>query len=292
MGARAELLLNRMGEYEALGGGSDDEEAAQMLEGEDAGVEVAVDEAAEVERPDVNSWDYLSSGLTFSADRILDSDRNGVMMEWERGIMKRSAELLLPGPGLRVLNVGFGMGIIDGFFQGHAPSTHHIIEAHPAVLSRMTESGWREKEGVEVHEGRWQDVVPELLAEGVMFDAIYFDTFAEDYKDLREFFSESVIGLLDGDGRFGFFNGLGADRQVCYDVYTKVSNSVSSKRRLWRCTDVRLQVVEMDLFEAGFDTEWDDVKVPDLETEKEWEGVRRRYWAVDKYRLPTCRFIS
>ena len=48
----------------------------------------------------------------------------------------------------------------------------------------------------------------------------------------------------------------------------------------------------MDLFEAGFDTEWDDVKVPDLVAEKEWEGVRRRYWAADKYRLPTCRFIS
>ncbi|KAI9845474.1 MAG: Arginine N-methyltransferase 2, partial [Pleopsidium flavum] len=85
-----------------------------------------------------------------------------------------------------------------------------------------------------------------------MFDAIYFDTFAEDYKALRDFLSEYVIGLLQEGGKWGFFNGLGADRQVCYDVYGKV--------------------VEMDLFEAGFDTEWETLDVPDLEKSEEWKG--------------------
>jgi protein arginine N-methyltransferase 2 len=153
------------------------------------------------------------------------------MMAWETTLMKRSAELLLPTPNLRVLNIGHGMGIIDGIFQSKSPSSHHIIEAHLDVLKRMREEGWNDKPGVVVHEGRWQDVVPELIEKGEMFDAIYFDTFAEEYKALREFFTEYVIGLLDpsggdnGDGgRFGFFNGMGADRQVCYDVYTKVSN--------------------------------------------------------------------
>jgi len=70
--------------------------------------------------------------------------------------------------------------------------------------------------------------VPRLIETGEIFDAIYFDTFAEEYKALKEFFTEHVIGLLasregSGEGgRFGFFNGMGADRQVCYDVYNKV----------------------------------------------------------------------
>lgn len=65
---------------------------------------------------------------------------------------------------------------------------------------------------------------------------------------------------------------MGADRQISYDVYQKV--------------------VEMDLFEAGFDVEWEEVDVPDLEREGEWDGVRRKYWVVDKYRLPICKFMD
>ena len=143
--------------------------------------------------------------------------------------MKRTADLLLTKPGLRVLNVGHGLGIIDTYFQSHSPHSHHIVEAHPAVLAKLREGGWYEQPGVVIHEGRWQDVLPGLLQENLMFDAIYFDTFAEDYRALREFFSEYAIGLLDpqggrdnSGGRWGFFNGLGADRRICYDVYTKV----------------------------------------------------------------------
>ncbi|KAF2088458.1 putative arginine N-methyltransferase [Saccharata proteae CBS 121410] len=284
-GVRAELLLNRLDEYQVLGGDEDDEEddeefevvengdqAPELVSTEDTTVE-AQDAATDAPaNPDVKSAEYLASELTFTGDRLLDADKNGVMMAWETSLMQRSAELLLPSPGLRVLNVGHGMGIIDKIIQSKSPASHHIIEAHPAVIARMEEEGWKGKQGVTVHGGKWQDVVPQLVEQGVMFDAIYFDTFAEDYKALRDFFSEQVIGLLDSDGRFGFFNGLGADRKVCYDVYSKV--------------------VEMDLFEAGFDTEWEEISIPDLDANGEWDGVRRRYWALDTYRLPTCKFIG
>ncbi|EKG21144.1 Arginine N-methyltransferase 2 [Macrophomina phaseolina MS6] len=314
-GVRAELLLSRLDEYQILGddGESSDEEEGEEVEGgataEEGDVEVVVEDGFEMVRdesggeavqaangssedlsasgvvvekkvegtgepanPDVKSAEYLESELTFDGDRLLDADKNGVMMAWETSIMQRSADLLLPEEGLRVLNVGHGMGIIDRIIQEKRPAEHHIIEAHPAVVKRMKEEGWTEKKGVVVHEGRWQDVVEGLVAQNVTFDAIYFDTFAEEYKALREFFSEYVIGLLDSEGRFGFFNGLGADRKVCYDVYTKI--------------------VEMELFEAGFDTEWEEIPIPDLDANGEWEGVRRKYWVLDTYRLPTCKFIG
>ncbi|KAK8206538.1 Arginine N-methyltransferase 2 [Zalaria obscura] len=301
-GVRAELLLARMDEFELLMGGDDEEdedeggevegfEVVQAEDGEELGqatlepngdgvkedgdevpqlVEVSADGVEET--LDVNSADYLASALTFKDDRLLDADKNGVMMAWETDIMQKTADLLAPEEGLRVLNVGHGMGIVDGIFQSKNPGTHHIIEAHPAVIQRMKEEGWDKKPGVTVHEGRWQDIVPKLVEQNEVFDAIYFDTFAEDYAALKEFFSEYVIGLLDQEGRFGFFNGLGADRQVCYDVYTKV--------------------VEMDLFEAGLDTEFQEIAIPDLQEKGEWEGVRRKYWALDTYRMPTCKFVG
>jgi hypothetical protein len=63
---------------------------------------------------------------------------------------------------------------------------------------------------------------------------------------------------LEQSGRWSYFNGMGADRQISYDVYQKV--------------------LEMDLFEAGFDVDWQEIEVPVVD----WEGVRRSYWNVNK----------
>ncbi|KAH6643904.1 arginine N-methyltransferase 2 [Boeremia exigua] len=294
-GVRAELLLSRLDQYQLLLGGDSDEEDEEdedeaEVETEATNKDVEILDAEGAETPDVSQEaapgdestenpNYLASNLTFDRDRLTDEAGNGVMMEWETTLMQRSAELLAPAPGLRVLNVGHGMGIIDGILQEKQPKSHHIIEAHPDVLKRMKEQGWDKKPGVVIHEGRWQDIVPGLVEKGDLFDGIYFDTFAEEYQALREFFTEHVIGLLDPSGgvdgeggKFGFFNGMGADRQIVYDVYGKI--------------------VEMDLFEAGFDTEWETIQVPDLDEQGEWEGLRRKYWVLKEYRLPTCSFIG
>jgi protein arginine N-methyltransferase 2 len=278
-GVRAELLFGRLEEYEILEDeDEDEEEEAQQGEGAAAGesataasLSLAPAETAET-TTDVNvtSSRYLQSNLTFQNDRLLDDDQNGVMMAWESWIMSRSAQKLLPREGLSVLNIGHGMGIVDGFFQERSPSAHHIVEAHADVVAEMKRRGWHEKPGVVIHEGRWQDILPNLVEQGETFDAIYYDTFAESYADFRDFLAEQVIGLLEPSGLWGFFNGMGADRQISYDVYQKVA--------------------EMDIFEAGFDVDWEDVPVPRLE--REWTGVRRPYWAVNNYRLPTCRYMD
>ena len=221
-GVRAEMLLNRLDEYERLAGDEEEDDEDQGFDRERENGET--DTLSNVQQQDlVNNWgdapeinneDYLQSSLHFQDGRILDSAGNGVMMAWERDIMKRSADLLAPRTGLRILNIGHGMGIIDTFFQGMNPSSHHIIEAHTRVLERMRKDGWYDTQGVTIHEGRWQDVVPSIIEQGILFDAIYFDTFAEEYKALRDFFSDCVLGLLDDGGRFGFFNGLGAGEHV------------------------------------------------------------------------------
>ncbi|KAI9886242.1 MAG: Golgi-to-ER vesicle coat component [Watsoniomyces obsoletus] len=326
-GVRAEILLSRLEEYERLDDNDDDNDDDE----EDGEKDNDVPEARSEEKPAMETSkvqgsatgdqskdvttneEYLQSTLSFSKDRILDGDNNGVMMAWETDIMKRSADLLFssflnststtqdpsePQPeegqvtdqqtppkgeqsdeskDIKVLNIGHGMGIIDRYIQTeYHPSTHHIVEAHPSILSKLSNEGWKDKKGVKIHQGRWQDVLPDLLEKGEMFDVIYFDTFAEDYSALRRFFQEFVTGLLssDGDGgRWGFFNGLGADRRVCYDVYTKV--------------------LELDLYEAGFEVDWVDVPVPEeIRRDEYWDGVRRKYFNVDTYRLPICRFIS
>ncbi|KAH0494043.1 hypothetical protein TgHK011_000678 [Trichoderma gracile] len=312
-GVRAEILFALMDGYEELSSGEDEDDDDDEAMKNDEPAEEVKDAAAEADKekdepqaetandtetsafvpPDIDekqvtSKEYLDSNLTYDANKLLDADLNGVMMSWETDIMRRSVAALLPGspPGKRVLNVGFGMGIIDGMFAALRPSRHHIIEAHPDVLAHIAgpdsafgaawEAGGPEKGEFQVCKGRWQDVVPLLAEQGYLYDAIYFDTFGEDYSQLRTFIMEWVPALLDQGGRFSFFNGLGADRRVCYDVYTRV--------------------VEMHCADAGLDVEWEESDVDMAELDKdgqgEWEGVRRRYWTLDKYRLPICTFMG
>ena len=97
--------------------------------------------------------EYLDSNLEYndSIGVLLDDKGAPVMMKWETEVMRETAEVLLPTVGRgRVLNVGFGMGIIDGFLQVRKPQSHIIIEAHPTVIQRMKEKEWDTKPGVEV----------------------------------------------------------------------------------------------------------------------------------------------
>ena len=294
-GVRAEILLNRLEGYERLDEENEENEVDDKADDGNAdlaaeahvnGAPTNEDEAPELidatvatindmtvqAQSDVNSANYLSSNLVLTRDKLLDGEQNGVMMAWESDIMKRSVDFLLHRPGMKVLNIGAGMMIFDTFVQDHAnkPEIHHIVEAHSDVLTNMENQGWDKKPSVTIHPGRWQDILPQLVAENQAFDAIYYDTFAESYSEFREFFTEYVLGLLEADGRWSFFNGMGADRQISYDVYQKV--------------------VEMDLFEAGFDIEWHEMDIPELDAE--WEGVKRKYWNVQKYRLPVCKFMD
>lgn len=302
-GMRAELLFGLLDGYEELeseADDDDDEEDAQDKGENGESAAIGAKEAKEEQDdapediilesdPDrafsppqvkgtVTSADYLRASLTYSDGKLVDDEQNGVMMAWETSIMRSSVDALIPdrAAGKRILNIGFGMGIIDSMFRDTKPARHHIVEAHPEVLKHVESSpdctfgkAWEasgpEEGAYKIHAGKWQDVVPKLIERGELYDAIYFDTFGEDYSQLRMFFTEYVIALLDEGGIFGFFNGLGADRKVCYDVYTKV--------------------VEMHLADAGLDIEWNelDVDMKGLEEEGqgEWQGVKRRYWTLD-----------
>ncbi|GAA5866279.1 hypothetical protein JCM8547_007227 [Rhodosporidiobolus lusitaniae] len=268
---------------------------------------------------------FLSSSLKFVTDAsgqpiALDAEGNGVMMGWERPIMEATVERMVRHGGkgpwedrkgkkreelvkeeegeretLNVINVGFGLGIIDSLLQEYNPTTHLIIEPHPDVLAFARQNGWFDKPGVRFFEGTWKDWVKKLDVgeeEGYgMWDAVYFDTYSEHYRDLHKFF-QLLPDLLSSSpfSRFSFFHGLGATSRLLYDVYTTVS--------------------ELHLKEIGLKTEWSEVDVSGLggADQGRWdatgtgeelkEGQRtkgegeKKYWREDmvgRYRLPLCR---
>ncbi|KAF6761205.1 arginine methyl transferase [Ephemerocybe angulata] len=197
----------------------------------------------------------------------------GVMMGWEQGIMEETVRRLtkgLPEEGLTVLNVGFGLGIIDTLFEflPTLPAQHVIIEPHPDVLAHMRAEGWYDKPNITILEGKWQDFIANgKLLEFGGFDIVYTDTFSEDYAALRAFFEELPDLLSGPDARFSFFNGLGATNALFYDVYTHIS--------------------ELNLADIGLDVQWSDVDVTTDEEER-W-GQSREYFNLPIYRLPIAK---
>jgi protein arginine N-methyltransferase 2 len=128
-------------------------------------------ERAEGDVDEGESKRYLESKLEYddSIGFLLDDKGAPVMMKWESEIMRASAEVLLPTIGTgRVLNIGFGMGIIDGYLQGRKPESHVIVEAHPAVVQRMKDHGWDKKSGVEVPPNPSQLTYRSFIQDGKM----------------------------------------------------------------------------------------------------------------------------
>jgi protein arginine N-methyltransferase 2 len=117
---------------------------------------------------------YLKQKLHYDDNKLMDENDDAVMMGWEGPLMVEHAKVMCPQEGLNVINVGFGLGLIDTELQKYKPKNHYIIEAHPDVYAHMLELGWDKKPGVKILFGRWQDMVPQL---DILFDGVFFDTY-------------------------------------------------------------------------------------------------------------------
>lgn len=84
-------------------------------------------------------------------------------------------------------------------------------------------------------------------------------------------FHENVPNLLKDEGIYSFFNGLAGTNPFFHDVYCRIA--------------------EMDLQEMGIATEYVEIAVPkEIDDNGVWDNIRRRYFSLDTYRLPICKF--
>lgn len=212
--------------------------------------------------------DYLRQPLRYNADAtaLLDADSDAVMMEWERPLMKAHAQIMMEqvSPAdtatykKRVMNVGFGMGIIDSALQELNPGLHIIIEAHPDVYQHMLKQKWDQKPNVRICFGRWQDVMPQLIQQGVVVDAIFFDTYGEHFMDMEDFHQIMAKILSKPNGIYSFFNGLAPDNlffhgvgKFVHDISCRVLQNI-----VWQLTGfvVALFVDSMPMCKASVST--------------------------------------
>jgi protein arginine N-methyltransferase 2 len=230
------------------------------------------EEAEALDKPSNEAYLKSSIQYTSEGDIIDESSGDAVMMTWETPLMERHAkDICWKGPGKgTVLNIGFGMGIIDGFIQKERPEHHIIIEAHPDVYKQMLRLGWDKRENVTVVFGRWQDVIDDI---GVTFDGVFFDTYGEYYDDMQAL-HKRLPSLMNERGVYSFFNGLSPDNIFFHLVAGEVARRELNELGF----SVSYYPVEVDTVDS---TTWNDV---------ERIGSGRKYWHFDQYFVPKCVF--
>jgi len=230
---------------------------------------------------------YLSENVRYTEKSLIDGEKDGVMMDWETPLMRVHASVLANGlekrlgensgddEAVRVLNVGYGMGIVDECLKEEIASKltelgkqneieQHIIEAHPEVLNRLKNID----HNFTVHGKRWQESIPEIIEKGVKYDCIFFDTYAEYDHDFYEFL-EFLPKILNKSGSFSYFNGNCPDNIFFHGV--------------------ACQIAKLKLAKLGLETDFLSVEI-DVDDEKTWEEVKRRYWHRKEYFLPISSF--
>ena len=190
------------------------------------------------------------------------------LLSFEQFFVFTELELESADQTVKVLNVGFGMGIVDGLFQEILISNelkfeHHVIEGHPDVLKRIPTYGYK---NLVVHEGTWQKILPNLTDQ--KFDIVYFDTYAE-YDDSFFEFLSFLPKIMKETGKFSFFNGNCPDNIFFHGV---------------ACEVIRLKMVEL-----GMSVVFSEMEI-DANKDKIWEDVKRRYWFRKSYYLPLAKF--
>jgi len=120
--------------------------------------------------------------LDINGDDILLNPNNGyqVMMEWERQYMVDLVKKL--NPSGKVLEIGFGLGISATEIQKYDIESHTIIEYDETVLKRLKEWAPKQKNKVNIVEGKWQHVLKNLGK----FDSIFSDDSPDHVNDELE----------------------------------------------------------------------------------------------------------
>lgn len=201
---------------------------------------------------------YQNQKLTYTNDgRLLDENGNAVMMGWEEPIMREQAKTITSSRG-DILNVGFGMGIIDFYIQVHSPRTHWIIESHPDVQKKMIQDGWLKQPHVRCIFAKWQDVIHHLPK----FDGVYWDTWEESPGD----FFRSLPNILKKEGVFSFFNN-------------------PSKKHIEEGN--KMDPLNYNILKDFMDIKFSQFEIPKIDDEK-FQG--RMYWDPDNktYYNPIC----
>ena len=156
--------------------------------------------------------------LEFTNNKIINSDGQEIMMDWESPIMEKSAEFICHNKG-DILEIGFGMGICSDYIQAQDVNSHTIVEIHPQIIEKL--KIWADgKSNVTIVEGDWNDV------DGLStYDGIFVDTYGdENWKNVKSF----LLDKAKSEAKITYWNNFDSENnELSFDSISFESISIS-----------------------------------------------------------------
>ena len=161
---------------------------------------------------------FKAETLEFFDSKIVNSDGDEVMMDWEAPIMEKSAEFICHNKG-DILEIGFGMGICADYIQAQGVNSHTIVEIHPQIIEKL--KIWANgKSNVTVIEGDWY-TVNNLST----YDGIFIDTYGDDnWNNVKPF----VLNKSKNGAKITYLNNFDSENnEHSFDSISFESISIS-----------------------------------------------------------------
>ena len=156
--------------------------------------------------------------LEFTNNKIINSDGQEIMMDWESPIMEKSAEFICHNKG-DILEIGFGMGICSDYIQAQDVNSHTIVEIHPQIIEKL--KIWADgKSNVTIVEGDWNDV------DGLStYDGIFVDTYGDgNWKNVKSF----LLDKAKSGAKITYWNNFDSENnELSFDSISFESISIS-----------------------------------------------------------------
>lgn len=124
--------------------------------------------------------------ITKEGEKLLKIFNLEVMSDFQKPYMKVLANNATVNGG-NILNIGFGLGLVDGFIQEkEGIDEHHIVELNQGVFDEAKK--WRDKqknrENIFLYLGNWEDVLFQLKEKNICFDGVVYDAYPLEVHDI------------------------------------------------------------------------------------------------------------
>ena len=142
---------------------------------------------------------YLDSSMRIEEYGIYSYLFNRYIDHAENDLFYKETAKAICYNGGKILQIGFGLGNLSYYIQGHDIESHDIIEDHPEIAGHARELGY------EIFQGNVFQFLDECIKQGMQYDGVYcMCTSIYDKAFLPEFHKRYLDKILKPGGVYSY----------------------------------------------------------------------------------------
>lgn len=148
--------------------------------------------------------EYLESGIENNLDGYYIGQWR-IMTFDQQEIMRKYAECVIDGRNdVRLLEIGYGLGVFTDEAEKIGTKEHVIIECHPKICAIAREK-YNKQKHIKIFQGFWQEFKAEKRYDAIFYDCTVIGKEVDAVDELLQFIEFSMDHFLTEDGIISFW---------------------------------------------------------------------------------------